>query len=145
MRLIIHPNYEDASLWAAYYIADKINAAQGKPFVLGLPTGDSPRGIYKQLIRMYAAKKLSFAQVRTFNMDEYIGLDKNHPQSYHRFMTDNFFITSEGFGLNWAPYQIAPYSAGNIEIVIPWRSIRPLLKHDIMELLEKFGIYMFMV
>jgi len=59
-------------------------------------------------------------------------------------MTDNFFINNEGLGLNWALYEIAPYSAGTIEIIIPWRTIRPLLQHETMELLEKFGIYMFM-
>lgn len=91
MRLIIHRNYEDASLWAAYYIADRINAAQGKPFVLGLPTGDSPKIIYKQLVRMCRSKKLSFAGAQTFNMDEYVGLSENHPQSYHRFMAENLF------------------------------------------------------
>jgi hypothetical protein len=57
---------------------------------------------------------------------------------------DNFFICREGLGLNWAPYEIAPYSAGSIEIIIPWRMIRPLLRHDTMELLEKFRIDMFM-
>jgi len=59
-------------------------------------------------------------------------------------ITENFFISQEGMGLNWAPYEIAPYAAGSIEIVLPWKTIRPLLKHDAMELLEKFGIYMFM-
>ena len=92
MRLIIHRNYQDASLWAAYYIADKISAhKESRPFVLGLPTGDSPRIIYRNLIRMYTNRKLSFAQVHTFNMDEYIGLAEDHPQSYHRFMAENLF------------------------------------------------------
>ena len=59
-------------------------------------------------------------------------------------ITDNFFINQEGMFLNWAPYEIAPYAAGSIEILLPWKTIRPLLKHDAMELLEKFGIYMFM-
>jgi glucosamine-6-phosphate deaminase len=92
MRLIIHRNYHEAGLWAAYYIADKVNAQKGgSPFILGLPTGDSPRSIYSQLIRMYNNKKLSFAQVHTFNMDEYVGLSEDHPQSYHRFMAENLF------------------------------------------------------
>ncbi|MCL2880995.1 MAG: glucosamine-6-phosphate deaminase, partial [Treponema sp.] len=92
MRLIIHRNYEDAGLWAAYYIADKINAhAADRKFVLGLPTGDSPRAIYRQLVSMNKNKKVSFARVQTFNMDEYAGLDENHPQSYHRFMMENLF------------------------------------------------------
>ncbi|MCL2881027.1 MAG: DUF3298 and DUF4163 domain-containing protein [Treponema sp.] len=59
-------------------------------------------------------------------------------------MTDNFFITSDGLGLNWAPIVIAPYAYGSIEIVLPWATVRPLLQNDAMELLEKFGIPMFM-
>jgi len=57
---------------------------------------------------------------------------------------DNLFISQEGMYLNWPPDETAPYAAGSIEILIPWKTIRPLLKHDMMELLEKFGIYMFM-
>jgi len=92
MRVIIHRNYNDASLWAAFYIADKINTCEAeRPFVLGLPTGGSPCEIYRQLVRMHKNRKLSFARVRTFNMDEYAGLDENHPQSYHRFMAENLF------------------------------------------------------
>ncbi|HCC37530.1 MAG TPA: glucosamine-6-phosphate deaminase [Treponema sp.] len=92
MRLIIHRNYEEASLWAAFYIADRINAfPKNKPFVLGLPTGDSPRLIYRELVRLCGAGELSFAGTRTFNMDEYVGLGADHPQSYHRFMAENLF------------------------------------------------------
>ncbi|MDR0784943.1 MAG: glucosamine-6-phosphate deaminase [Treponema sp.] len=91
MRLLIHKNYESASKWAADYIAGRINAVGGNKFVLGLPTGSSPLGIYKELIALYKAGKVSFANVVTFNMDEYVGLADDHPQSYHRFMKDNFF------------------------------------------------------
>jgi glucosamine-6-phosphate deaminase len=63
----------------------------GKPFVLGLPTGSGPLGIYRNLIEFNKHEKLSFHDVVTFNMDEYVGLDALHPQSYHRFMNDNFF------------------------------------------------------
>ena len=94
MRLIIHRNYEDASRWAARYIAGRIKAhetAGGKPFVLGLPTGGSPLGIYRELIAAHKAGGISFANVRTFNMDEYVGLAADHPQSYHRFMMENLF------------------------------------------------------
>jgi hypothetical protein len=59
-------------------------------------------------------------------------------------LTENFFINQEGMCFNWAPYEIAPYAAGSIEILLPWKTIRPILKPDAMELLEKFGIYMFM-
>jgi glucosamine-6-phosphate deaminase len=94
MRLLIHKDYETASSWAAEYIMGRINdfAPSGeRPFVLGLPTGSSPLGIYRELILRHRRGKLSFANVVTFNMDEYVGLDENHPQSYHRFMWDNFF------------------------------------------------------
>jgi glucosamine-6-phosphate deaminase len=92
MRLVIHRNYEKASRWAAQYIAGRINAfGKDKPFILGLPTGSSPVGIYRELIKMYSEKKLSFANVRTFNMDEYAGLPASHPQSYHYFMMENLF------------------------------------------------------
>lgn len=94
MRLIIQPNYELLSQWAANYVVSKINAANPtaeKPFVLGLPTGSSPMGMYKALIKHYKEKKVSFRHVITFNMDEYVGLPQDHPQSYHTFMWNNFF------------------------------------------------------
>jgi glucosamine-6-phosphate deaminase len=94
MRLVIHENYEHASRWAAFYIADKINAHKGsteKPFVLGLPAGSSPLGIYREFIKMYQKRQVSFSQVHSYNMDEYIGLPDYHPQSYHCFMADNLF------------------------------------------------------
>jgi len=92
MRLLIHSDYQKASAWAAHYIADKINSNnKNKPFILGLPTGSSPFGIYKEFIKMHKDGKLSFKNVRTFNMDEYIGLSADHPQSYHYFMMDNLF------------------------------------------------------
>jgi len=72
----------------------RINAyapGREKPFVLGLPTGSSPLGIYRRLIAAYKEKKISFSQVVTYNMDEYLGLSADHPQSYRRFMQDNFF------------------------------------------------------
>jgi glucosamine-6-phosphate deaminase len=91
MRIIIQANQEKASLWAARYIADKISGCKEKSFILGLPTGSSPLGIYREFIKMYKGGKLSFKNVRTFNMDEYIGLEASHPQSYHYFMAENLF------------------------------------------------------
>lgn len=94
MRLIIEPDYLNVSKWAANYVASKINAAnpsQEKPFVLGLPTGSSPLGMYRELIALNKAGVVSFKHVVTFNMDEYIGLPKEHPESYHSFMWNNFF------------------------------------------------------
>ncbi|MGE5395463.1 MAG: glucosamine-6-phosphate deaminase, partial [Candidatus Saccharibacteria bacterium] len=94
MRLIIQENHELTSKWVANYIARKINLAtpsEEKPFVLGLPTGSSPLGTYAELIKLFKAGFVSFKHVITFNMDEYVGLPKNHPQSYHSFMWHNFF------------------------------------------------------
>jgi glucosamine-6-phosphate deaminase len=92
MRVVIQDNYEKMSKWAADYIAAKIKAhKEDRPFVLGLPTGSSPIGVYKELARMNQAGELSFANVVTFNMDEYLGLPREHDQSYWYFMHDNFF------------------------------------------------------
>ena len=74
MRVIIQPDYAALSVWAAEYVASRINAANPtpeKPFVLGCPTGGSPLGLYKHLIELYKAGKVSFENVVTFNMDEY--------------------------------------------------------------------------
>src|SRR5574344_1571811 len=94
MRLIIQKDYSELSKWAATYIVKKINAfkpTKAHPFVLGLPTGSTPIGTYKELIKFYKAGKVSFKNVVTFNMDEYIGIPENHPESYHTFMKENFF------------------------------------------------------
>ncbi|WP_291105691.1 MULTISPECIES: glucosamine-6-phosphate deaminase [unclassified Dysgonomonas] len=94
MRLIIQPDYDLLSQWAANYVVSKIKAANPtaeKPFVLGLPTGSSPMGMYKALIKHYQEKRVSFQHIVTFNMDEYVGLPEDHPQSYHTFMWSNFF------------------------------------------------------
>jgi glucosamine-6-phosphate deaminase len=94
MRLIIQPDANQMAQWAANYIAAKIKKSKPtaeKPFKLGLPTGSSPLKTYKALIALYESGYLSFEHVITFNMDEYIGLPANHPQSYHTFMWDNFF------------------------------------------------------
>jgi glucosamine-6-phosphate deaminase len=94
MRLIIEPSYELASKWAANYVASKIKGSlpiKTKPFVLGLPTGSSPLGMYKELIELNRKKVVSFKNIITFNMDEYVNLPEDHPESYHSFMWKNFF------------------------------------------------------
>ena len=92
MKLIIRDNYDVMCEWAAQHIADAINAhKENRPFVLGLPTGSSPLGVYKRLIEMNKAGKVTFKNVVTFNMDEYVGLPREHDQSYWYFMHDNFF------------------------------------------------------
>ncbi|MFH0989350.1 MAG: glucosamine-6-phosphate deaminase [bacterium] len=94
MRVIIQPNYELVSKWVASYVVRKIRdfkPSPEKPFVLGLPTGSSPLGTYKELVAMHKAGQVSFKNVVTFNMDEYIAIPEDHPESYHAFMWDNFF------------------------------------------------------
>ena len=94
MRLIIQPDYQSVSQWAAHYVAAKIKAANPtpeKPFVLGCPTGSSPLGMYKALIDLNKKGIVSFQNVVTFNMDEYVGLPESHPESYHSFMAANLF------------------------------------------------------
>ena len=94
MRVIIEPNYERMSKWAADYVAMRIkqaNPTPEKPFKLGCPTGSSPLGLYRELINKYEAGELSFQNVVTFNMDEYVKLPEDHPESYHSFMWNNFF------------------------------------------------------
>ncbi|MDH2924963.1 glucosamine-6-phosphate deaminase [Nicoletella semolina] len=94
MRLVPLDTAAQVSQWVARYIADKINTFQPtaeKPFVLGLPTGGTPQKTYQELIKLYQAGEVSFKHVVTFNMDEYVGLPKEHPESYHTFMYTNFF------------------------------------------------------
>ena len=94
MRLIIQPEASSVAKWSANYIAHKIsdaNPTPENPFVLGLPTGSTPLGTYVELIELFKGGRVTFKNVITFNMDEYVGIEKNHPQSYHTFMWDNFF------------------------------------------------------
>lgn len=94
MRVIIKEDYDKLSQWTADYIAERINAnkpTKDDPFILGLPTGSSPLGTYKKLIELCKSGKVSFQNVVTFNMDEYVGLEPEHDQSYHYFMWSNFF------------------------------------------------------
>lgn len=115
MRLIIRKDYDSVSEWAANFVARRIrdtdrrvirppdslangtagNRAAGKApartFVLGLPTGSSPLGMYERLVALNGRGALSFADVVTFNMDEYVGLPEDHPQSYHSFMKQHLF------------------------------------------------------
>ena len=94
MKIIIRNNSKEGSLWAAHYIAKRINekaAVTNKPFVIGLCTGSTPIETYAELIRMVKAGEVSFKNVISFNMDEYVGLPESHPESYHSFMHHNLF------------------------------------------------------
>lgn len=92
--MIIQPDQDTVAQWTANHIARRIleaDPSSDNPFVLGLPTGSSPLKTYQKLIELNKAGKVSFRNVVTFNMDEYIGLPAEHPQSYHRFMAENLF------------------------------------------------------
>jgi glucosamine-6-phosphate deaminase len=94
MRIIIKKEVAEVGDWVATYVIDKIkkaNPTKDKPFVLGLPTGSSPLPVYKELIKRHKAGKISFRNVITFNMDEYVSLPENHTERYHFFMHDNLF------------------------------------------------------
>ncbi|MEL0659072.1 glucosamine-6-phosphate deaminase [Psychromonas arctica] len=94
MRLIPLKNLSDVGRWSAQYIVNKINKfspTKNRPFILGLPTGSSPLATYEHLIALYKAEKVSFKHVVTFNMDEYVGIESSHPESYYSFMHNNFF------------------------------------------------------
>ena len=94
MRFIPLQTEQQVSRWAAQHIVNRINDFQPtaeRPFVLGLPTGGTPLKTYQELIRLHQAGKVSFKHVVTFNMDEYVGLPVEHPESYHSFMYNNFF------------------------------------------------------
>ena len=94
MKVIIRDHESEAALWVADRIANAIKAKakiSDKPFVLGLPTGSTPLKVYAELVRKVKAGELSFKNVITFNMDEYVGLPVEHPESYHSFMYNNLF------------------------------------------------------
>lgn len=94
MRLIIQDDYDRASEWAARYVKRRLQDFQPGPdnyFTLGLPTGGTPLGMYKKLIEFHEKGDISFRYVKTFNMDEYVALPRDHPESYHSFMWTNFF------------------------------------------------------
>jgi glucosamine-6-phosphate deaminase len=94
MRFFIRNDAAAASDHVASYIVDRINhfaPTPAHPFVLGLPTGSTPLGVYKSLVEKYKAGEVSFENVVTFNMDEYIGIPRDHPESYHSFMWKHFF------------------------------------------------------
>lgn len=94
MRVIIREDPLGVSEYIAEYIISRIksfNPTPEKPFVLGLPTGSSPEIIYRILVQRHKAGEISFRNVVTFNMDEYVGIPRDHPESYHSFMYKHFF------------------------------------------------------
>lgn len=94
MRIIIRNDPSDVGDYVANLIVKTINdfkPTQSRRFVLGLPTGSSPLPTYKKLIQLCKDGAVSFKYVTTFNMDEYVGIPRDHPESYHTFMWKNLF------------------------------------------------------
>eukprot|EP00911_Craspedida_sp_UC1_P000408 UC1_evm1s309 len=94
MRLYIYPNSDEVGEWTAQYVVKRISKfapTAERPFVLGLPTGSTPVKTYEALVRLHKQGVVSFEHVITFNMDEYCGLPRDHPESYHTFMWENLF------------------------------------------------------
>ena len=135
MRIIIQKNRKNVGKWIANYVIKKINEAKPtaeNPFVLGLPTGSTPLSTYKEIINLYKAGKVSFENVITFNMDEYVGIHEDHPESYHYFMKTNLFdhinIKSENINIlngnaadlkiECRDYEIKIENAGGIDLFL---------------------------
>ncbi len=89
MEILVKSTYEEMSRAAALEVANILNTKPNA--VLGMATGSTPLGLYQELVRMHQEEWLDFSQVTTFNLDEYVGLPVDHPQSYHHFMHENFF------------------------------------------------------
>jgi len=89
MDIRIQPSYEDLSRSAAVQVRNTLNSKPNA--VLGLATGSTPLGLYKELVRMHKEEGLDFSQVTTFNLDEYVGLSREDEQSYHYFMHEHLF------------------------------------------------------
>ena len=121
MRVIIQSDYQKMSQWAANHVIKRINEFNPTPdhkFVLGLPTGSSPVGMYNALVEANRAGKVSFKNVITFNMDEYVGLPEAHPESYHAFMARNLNGNAADLQAECKHYEEMIKEAGGIDLFI---------------------------
>src|SRR6266516_2841836 len=89
MEVIVQRDYAAMSKVAAQIVAELLNTKPNA--VLGMATGSTPLGLYQELVRLHKKEQLDFSRVTTFNLDEYVGLNVNDPQSYHYFMHEHFF------------------------------------------------------
>lgn len=112
MNIIIENNYESLSKRAADIIRSEIKL--NPKMVLGLATGSTPIGAYKELIRMHKEDGLDFSRTMTFNLDEYLNIPYDNPNSYHYFMKDVFF---DHININWDNINIPD---GNAEDVVKY-------------------------
>lgn len=130
MEIIISENAEKASIAAARVIARQVKEKPAS--VLGLATGSTPIRLYQELIRLHQEESLDFSEVTTFNLDEYVGLEPTHAQSYFRFMHEQLFdhlnIKEENIHIpdgmaedipkHCAAYEAMIVAAGGIDIQI---------------------------
>jgi glucosamine-6-phosphate deaminase len=130
MLVVIHPDKQKASFHAAKIVADQIRRKPNS--VLGLPTGSSPIAMYSQLMRMHREEDLDLSQVTTFNLDEYFGLSREHPESFYVYIHENFLDRvnikpenahipdgiSPDFSATSADYEAAIKNAGGIDLQI---------------------------
>jgi glucosamine-6-phosphate deaminase len=93
MRVVVLPTADDVSRRAAEIIVACVQ--KKSKAVLGLATGGTPLGTYCELINAYRMGKVSFRDVTTFNLDEYVGLEADHPQSYRHFMREHLFVCAD--------------------------------------------------
>ncbi|MCU0412162.1 MAG: glucosamine-6-phosphate deaminase [Bacteroidetes bacterium] len=94
MRIIVHDNYEALSKWTAYTIAQEIlsyHPSADRPFVLGIPAGQSPIGTFQQLVSLNQQGTVSFEHVVVFGLNEFVGIPQDHPQSHYSVLWNNFF------------------------------------------------------
>lgn len=89
MKVIVVNNYEEMSIKAAQIVASQIILKEES--ILGLATGSTPIGMYKELIKLYEQKIIDFEKTKTFNLDEYFGLNRDNDQSYYYYMRNNLF------------------------------------------------------
>jgi glucosamine-6-phosphate deaminase len=89
IELVVYDDYQTLSRQTAKYIAELVRKKPNT--VLGLATGSTPLGLYQELVHLYNEKEIDFKDVLTFNLDEYVGLPKEHPQSYYYFMNQHLF------------------------------------------------------
>jgi glucosamine-6-phosphate deaminase len=89
MKICIFKDYEEVSHAAAQIVSGYVG--NNPECVLGLATGSTPEGMYKNLVKLYNDGKADFSNVKTFNLDEYVGLGGDHPQSYRFYMDNNLF------------------------------------------------------
>jgi glucosamine-6-phosphate deaminase len=115
MEVVIKPDYEAVSREAAGYIAELLYRKPNA--VLGLATGSTPLGLYKELIRLHRDEGLDFSKVTTFNLDEYVGLPASHEQSYHFFMWQNLFMH---ININPQNVHIPNGMSPNVEAFCDW-------------------------